>query len=151
MKMTEVVRLQWSNRRVRANPHQTFPLIAKTNANKQTLRANFSHPFFFSSLPSPLFLSSHGDKCKQTCRKWIMYQIKTSQTQIQTNKHFVSAPIQIIRKFVARHSQEKPGSARYSAKKTPDVLYFWKACTLRISNMIPRGMSGESSGACLGC
>ena len=50
----------------------------------------------------------------------------------------------------AGHSQVKPGTARYSAERTHHVLYFWKAGALRISNIILKGMSGASSGACLG-
>ena len=45
----------------------------------------------------------------------------------------------------ARYSGAQSGKARYSAKKTNHVLYFWKACALRISNMILRGMSGSST------
>ena len=39
---------------------------------------------------------------------------------------------------------------RYCAERTHHVLYFWKAGALRISNIILKGMSGASSGACLG-
>ena len=46
----------------------------------------------------------------------------------------------------ARYSR----AVRYSTEKTQHVLYFLKPVALRISNMILRGMSGTSSGACLG-
>ena len=51
---------------------------------------------------------------------------------------------------IAGHSQVKPGTARYSAEKTHDVLYFWKVGALRISNMILRDISGVSTGATMG-
>ena len=44
-----------------------------------------------------------------------------------------------VQPVTARYSLVQPGTARYSAEKTHHVLYFRKAGTSRISNMILRG------------
>ena len=105
----------------------------KTNViGKYFLKADSFPLLAFEHLS--LYIQKHLGQSVALCD--ILWKGRSWQTKVQPG--------------TAGQSQVKPGTARYSAEKTHHVLYFWKAGALRISNMILRGMSGASTGACLG-